>query len=125
MFLGRLKIGRHYSPIFLIIVMKDEENDIVKITSGYGFLKYTDSEVKVLCLTGLVISEEDFYTINPSKILLFWDYDIKVLSKFLQDKDKELLTINLDQIRLFEPCPMSLYLNRNTKEYFVEINQLT
>lgn len=102
--------------------MKDKENDIVKITSGYGFLKYTDSEVKVLCLTGLVISEEDFYTINPSEILLFWDYDIKILLKFLQDKDK---TVNLDQIRLFEPCPMSLYLNRDTKEYFVEINQLT
>lgn len=104
--------------------MKDEENDIVKITFGFGFLKYTDPEVKVLCLDRLVISEEDFYTINPSKILLFWDYDIKVLLKFLQDRrDKELLTINLDQIRLYEPCPMSLYLNRNTKEYFVEINQ--
>ena len=32
MFLGRLKIGRHYSPIFLIIVMKDEENDVVYST---------------------------------------------------------------------------------------------
>ena len=104
--------------------MKDKENDVVKITYGYGFLKYTDPEVKVLCLDGLVISEEDFYTINPSKIFLFWDYDIKVLLKFLQDRrDKELLTINLDQIRLYEPCPMSLYLNKDTKEYFVEINQ--
>ena len=95
------------------------EDIILNISSGYGFLKMSEDGLYVLCLQGLTIYEELFDKADPTSILILWNYRIPVLRDFLLNKDCRVK--NIDK---YEPCPMTLWNNKTKDEHFIEIKNI-
>ena len=100
--------------------MKEEILNEELVCSGYGFLS---NELDVLCLQGNILYSKKLKDALPTEILIHWLPDLKeILSNLLKDRTVEVKLQDLNvSVSYYEPCPFSLYREKLTGEYRLEI----
>lgn len=90
--------------------MKNSEKEKDSVTQGYCYLKFENSNTKVLCLSGYKFYEKFWENVKSNDIFIGWCEDMETLTQLISTvsvkHNLDLLTKICEDLNYFDICPI-------------------